>query len=128
MKRIIFIFLNFILALSTVNAQNDIDYKVKYATGSGLNMHVDSDAKNVYYGMKFPNQPNTSFNYLPEVDSVSIQAYFRKKDSVAHYRYTILADDKPIAVNKSINKAELKEVLRPDGDFIEVVLEVFDSA
>ena len=127
MKKIIFIFLSFIITLSTVNAQIGIDFKVKYAAGGRLNMSVDSVAKNVFYGLKFPNQPNTSFNYLPDVDSVNIQVYFRKKDSVAHYRYTILADDKPIAVNKSINKAELKEVLRPDDDPIGVVLEVLDS-
>jgi len=127
MKKIVFTFLSFIIALSTVNAQKGIGYNVRYATGGRLNMSVDSAAKNVYNGLKFPNQPNTSFNYLPEVDSVSIQVYFRKKDSVAHYRYTILADDKPIAVNKSINKAELKEVLRPNDDPIGVVLEVLDS-
>ena len=127
MKKIIFIFLSFIITLSTVKAQNGIGYNVRYAAGGRLNMSVDSVAKNVFYGLKFPNQPNTSFNYLPDVDSVNIQVYFRKKDSVAHYRYTILADDKPIAVNKSINKAELKEVLRPDDDPIGVVLEVLDS-
>jgi len=127
MKKIIFTFFIFIIALSIVNAQKGIGYNVSYATGGRLKMGVDSVAKNVYYGLKFPNQPNTSFNYLPDVDSVNIQVYFRKRDSVAHYRYTILADDKPIAVNKSINKAELKEVLRPDDDFIDVVLAVFDS-
>lgn len=127
MKKIIFTFLSFIIALSTINAQKGIGYNVRYAVGGRLDMGVDSAVKNVYYGLKFPNQPNTSFNYFPDVDSVNIQVYFRKRDSVAHYRYTILTDDKPIAVNKLINKAELKEVLRPDDDFIEVVLAVFDS-
>src|SRR5690606_13388290 len=107
MKKIIFAFFIFIIALSTVNAQKGM-YNVRYAAAGKLNMDVDSAAKNVYSGLKFPNQPNTSFSYLPDVDSVNIQVFFRKNDSVAHYhsvanyRYTILADDNPIAVNKSI--------------------------
>src|SRR5690606_12392234 len=70
----------------------------------------DSSAKNVYYANVFPNQPHTYFNYLPEVNNVSIKIYFRKLDSIQHFRYTILVDDKAIAVNKSINQAELKVV------------------
>lgn len=123
MKKIIFPFLSFIIALSTVNAQKGIDFSRTYPGGGRLLMSVDSAAKNVYYAPFFRNQPNTSFKYLPEVDSVNIQIYFRKKDSVENYRYTILADDKPIVVNKSIDIAALKEVVRPNDDFKGEVLD-----
>ncbi|MGO3306618.1 sensor histidine kinase [Sphingobacterium sp. JB170] len=114
MKKIIFTLLSFIIVLSTVSAQKGINFNHTYPGGGRLLMTVDSSAKNVYYDIYFPNQPNTSFSYLPEVDSVSIQIYFRKKDSVEHYRYTILADNKPIVVNKAINKAGLKDFDRGD--------------
>jgi len=123
MKKIIFAFLSFIITLSTVNAQKGINFPHGYAAGEKLLMSVDSAAKNVYYAIKFPNQPNTSFNYLPEVDHVSIQIYFRKKDSVKHYRYTILADDEPIVVNKPINKEQLKDVIRKDHEWKDEVLD-----
>lgn len=125
MKKIIFAFLSFIVALPSVNAQKGINFFHTYAAGGKLLMCVDSSAKNVYYNNNFPNQPNTSFNYLPEVNNVSIQIYFRKKDSVQHYRYTILADNKPIALNKPINEEQLKEVDRPDEIFRSTTLGIF---
>lgn len=125
MKKLIFTFLSFIITLSAVNAQKGINFSHTYAAGGKLLMCVDSSAKNVYYSNIFPNQPNTSFNYLPEVNNVSIQIYFRKKDSVQHYRYTILADNKPIVVNKPINKEELKDVDRPDEVFSSTTLGIF---
>lgn len=88
-------------------------------------MCVDSSAKNVFYNHIFPNQPRTSFSYLPEVNNVSIQVYFRKTDSVQHYRYTILLDDKPLVVNKSIDQAQLKDVDRPDEVFRSTTLGIF---
>ncbi|SFG31823.1 hypothetical protein SAMN05421739_102140 [Pontibacter chinhatensis] len=88
-------------------------------------MCVDSSAKNVFYNEIFPNQPRTSFNYLPEVNNVSIQIYFRKTDSVQHYRYTILEDDKPLVVNQSIDQAQLKDVDRPDEVFRSTTLGIF---
>lgn len=125
MKKIIFTFLSFIVALPTVNAQKGINFSHTYPAGGKLLMTVDSSAKNVYYDNKFPNQPYTSFSYLPEVNNVSIQIYFRKKDSVQHYRYTILADNKPIVVNKPINKEQLKDVDRPDEVFRSTTLGIF---
>lgn len=122
MKKIIFTFLSFIITLSTVNAQKGIDFSRKYPGGGRLLMYVDSAAKNVYYWNIFPNQPNTSFNYLPDVDNVSIQINFRKDINVPNFRYTILVDDKPIAVNKSIDIAQLKDT-NAGGDE-----EVFRSA
>lgn len=116
MKKIIFIFLNFIIALSTVNAQKGINFSHAYAAGGKLLMCVDSSAKNVFYANMFPNQPRTSFSYLPEVNNVSIQIYFRKNISIQHYRYTILIDNKPIVVNQPINKAQLKDVDRGDEE------------
>ncbi len=88
-------------------------------------MSVDSLAKNVYYNNVFPNQPRTSFNYLPEVNNVSIQIYFRETDSVQHYRYTILEDDKPLVVNQSIDQEQLKDVDRPDEVFRSATLGIF---
>src|SRR5690606_10519736 len=115
MKKIVFTFLSFIVTLSTVNAQKDIDFnKKRYPGGGRLLMTVDNSAKNVYYAFDLTNLPNTSVSYLPEVDSVGFQIYFRKKDSVENYRYTILADNKPIVVDKSINKGELKDIDRGD--------------
>lgn len=125
MKKIIYTFLIFIIALSTVNAQKGINFSHTYSAGRKLLMCVDSSAKNVYYDNKFPNQPHTSFSYLPDVNNVSIQVYFRKTDSVQHYRYTILVDNKPIAVNKSINKALLTDIERPDEVFSFTRLGVF---
>ncbi|TCC98548.1 sensor histidine kinase [Pedobacter hiemivivus] len=116
MKKIIFIFLSFFIALSTVNAQKGINFSRTYPGGGKLLMCVDSSAKNVFYANMFPNQPRTSFSYLPEVNNVSIQIYFRKDINIQHYRYTILADNKPIVVNKSINIAQLKDVDRGDEE------------
>lgn len=109
MKKIIFIFLNFIIVLPTVNAQKGINFSRKYAAGGKLLMYVDSSAKNVFYANVFPNQPLTSFNYLPEVNNVSIQINFRKNINIQDYRYTILVDNKPVAVNKSIDMVQLKD-------------------
>ncbi len=125
MKKIIFIFLSLIITLNNANAQKGINFSHSYAAGGKLLMSVDSLAKNVFYANMFPNQPNTSFNYLPEVNNVSIQIYFRKTIIIQHYRYTILVDDKPIIVNKSINIAELKDVDRPEEVFSSTTLGVF---
>lgn len=110
MKKISYTLFSFLLTMATVNAQKGIDYNLSYPAGGRLLMRVDSAARNVYYGLKFPNQRNTSVGYLPEVHNVSIQIYLKPQDNVANYRYSILVDNKPIVVNKSINKAELKTV------------------
>lgn len=125
MKKIAFLFLGFIIALSTVKAQKGINFSYTYGAGGKLLMCVDSSAKNVRYSNLFPNQPHTFFNYLPEVDSVSIQVYFRKMERIQHYRYTILVDNKPLVVNKSINKAQLKDVDMPDEVFSSTTLGIF---
>lgn len=109
MKKTIFTFLSFIISLSTISAQKGIDYNRKYAAGGKLLMSVDSAAKNVYYANVFPNQPQTSFNYLPEVNNLSIQINFRKNINVPSFRYTILEDDKPIVVNQSIDRTKLED-------------------
>ncbi len=115
MKKIFFIFLSFFIALSAVYAQKGIDFSHSYSAGGKLLMCVDSSAKNVCYANMFPNQPHTSLNYLPEVNKVSIQIYFRKEESIQQYRYTILEDNKPIVVNKSINKEQLTAIKREEG-------------
>jgi len=117
MKKIIFTFLSFIITLSSVNAQKGISHYINYAAGGRLNMHVDSGANNVYYGNKFPNQPNTSFNYLPEVNHVSVQMYFQKTENPQNFRYTILEDNKPVVVNKPISKEQLHDVIRKDDEW-----------
>jgi hypothetical protein len=109
MKRIIFTFLSFIIAFSTVNAQKGINFSHTYAAGGKLLMSVDSSAKNIFYSLKYPNQPYSSFNYLPEINNVSIQINFRKNINIQHYRYSILVDNKPILLNKSIDMAQLKD-------------------
>ncbi|MES2653236.1 MAG: histidine kinase [Bacteroidota bacterium] len=116
MKKIVFTFLILIIVLSAVNAQKGINFHRNYAAGGKLLMSVDSSAKNVFYAKGFPNQPHISFNFLPEVHNVSIQVYFRETDSVQNYRYTILEDNKPIVVNKSINKAQLKDADVGEGE------------
>ncbi|SMC47318.1 sensor histidine kinase [Pedobacter africanus] len=108
MKKIVFTFLSFIIALSSANAQKGINFFSKTATGGKMLMSVDSSAKNVFYANVFQNQPNTAFNFLPQVYNVSVAIYFRKQDKPANYRYTILEDDKPIALNKSIDLTQLK--------------------
>lgn len=125
MKKIIFILLSCIVAASTVNAQKGINFFRTYPAGAKLLMSVDSSAKNVFYNEIFPNQPRTSFNYLPEVNNVSIQIVFRKTDSVQHYRYTILEDDKPMLVNQPIDQAQLKDLDRPDEVFRSTTLGIF---
>lgn len=114
MKKIVLIFISFLTLLSAVYAQKGINYNKSYPGGGRLLMSVDSAAQNVYYGVFFRNLPNTNFSYLPGVDSVSINIYFRNTDSVQDYRYTMLADDKPILVNKPINRNELKDFDRGD--------------
>ena len=125
MKKIIFIFLSFIIAFSTVNAQNGINFFRNYPAGGKMLMSVDSSAKNVFYANVFPNQPHTSFSFLPEVNNVSIQIYFRPTDSVQHYRYTVLADNKPIVVNKSINISQLADVDRAGEMFRTATFGIF---
>ncbi|MCX2474379.1 histidine kinase [Pedobacter sp. MC2016-05] len=109
MKKIIFILFNLIIGVCTANAQEGIDFSRQYSAGRKLLICVDSSARNIYYDNKFPNQPNTSFSYLPEVNKVSIQIYFKKTDNIDQYRYTILADNKPILVNQSFDKSQLKD-------------------
>ena len=126
MKKIIFTFLSFFIALSTVHAQKGINFSRTYAAGGKLLMCVDSAAKNVYYNNIFSNQPNTSFNYLPDVNNLGVQIYFKKNISIEHYRYTILVDDKPVVVNKSINMAHLKDASVGDEEvFSSTTLGIF---
>ncbi|WP_166334486.1 sensor histidine kinase [Sphingobacterium chungjuense] len=119
MIKLIYTILSFIVALSTVYAQKGIDFNYNYAAGGRLNMQVDSAAKNVYYANIFPNQPNTYFNFLPDVNAVNIEIYFKKTETVQNYRYTILVDDKPLIVNKSIDMAQLKEGSRGDEEIFD---------
>ncbi len=123
MKKTVLIFISFLILLSVAHAQKGIDYNKTYPGGGRLLMSVDSTAKNVYYGFSFSNLPNNNFSYLPGVDSVSTSIYFRKTDDIENYRYTILVDDKPLVVNKSIDKAILKEIVRPDDDMKDEVLD-----
>ncbi|RZK09903.1 MAG: sensor histidine kinase, partial [Flavobacterium sp.] len=116
MKKIFLLFLTFSMVVPTVNAQKGINFFRSYMAGGKMLMNVDSSAKNVFYAQVFPNQPHTSFNFLPEVYNVNIQIYFRKTDSPQNYRYTILEDSKPKFVNKAINVAQLKEVDRGDEE------------
>lgn len=109
MKKIIFIFLSLIVAVSTVNAQKGINFNHIYAAGGKLLMCVDSSAKNVFYAIGFPNQPRTTLSYLPEVNNLSISINFRKNINIRHYRYTILIDSKPIVLNKPIDMTQLKD-------------------
>lgn len=109
MKKIIFVLFNLIIGVCTANAQEGIDFSRQYSAGRKLLICVDSSARNIYYDNKFPNQSNTSFSYLPGVNKVSIQIYFKKTDNIDQYRYTILADNKPIVVNKSFDKSQLKD-------------------
>lgn len=109
MKKIIFIFLSLIVAVSTVNAQKGINFNRNYAAGGKLLMCVDSSAKNVFYAIGFPNQPRTTLSYLPEVNNLNISINFRKNINIQHYRYTILIDSKPIVLNKRIDMAQLKD-------------------
>lgn len=114
MKRSLLTILSLLTMLIAVNAQRGINYNHSYAGGGRLLMRVDSGAKNVYYALMFPNQPKTALNYLPEVDSINVQIYFKLDEPVESYRYSVLVDNKPILVNKSIEKGELKTVNRPD--------------
>jgi len=109
MKKTFFTFLSFIISLSTVSAQKGIDFKKLYRAGGKLLMCVDSGAKNVMYANVFPNQPHTSFSYLPDVNNLSIQINFRKNINISSFRYTILEDDKPIVVNQSIDREKLED-------------------
>lgn len=128
MKRLIFTILSFIITVSTVYAQKGINKYVSYGAGGRLIMHVDSGAHHVYSGIIFPNQPNTSFNYLPEVNQVSVQMYFQKMDKPENFRYTILVDDKPMALNKPINRKDLKEVIRKDMNWNDELLDSTELA
>lgn len=116
MKKILFTFLSFIIALSTGYAQKGIDFSGSYAAGGKMLMRVDSSAKNVFYANVFQNQPHTAFSFLPEVYNLYIQIYFRKSERPENYRYTILEDNKPIVVNKLIDLAQLKEVHAGDEE------------
>ena len=123
MKRLLFTIFSFIITVSTVYAQKGINEYVSYGAGGRLTMHVDSGAQHVYSGIIFPNQPNTSFYYLPKVNQVSVQMYFQKIDKPENFRYTVLVDDKPIALNKPINNEDLKEVIRKDMNWNDELLD-----
>jgi hypothetical protein len=112
------IFLFFFVAIFTANAQKGINFSKHYGAGGKMLMNLDSSAKNVFYDNVFPNQPRTSFNFLPEISQVNIQIYFRKTDSVQNYRYTIIENSKSVVVNKSINEAQLQEVNRGDEEIL----------
>lgn len=116
MKKISLIFLSFFITHATVHAQKGINFSRNYAAGGKLLMCVDSSAKNVFYANVFPNQPRTSFSYLPEANKLSLQIYFRKNINIQYYRYTILVDNNPIVVNKPIDMAQLKDVDRGDEE------------
>ena len=116
MKKIIITLLSLICMVCTTHAQHRIDFSRTYGAGGRLLMCVDSSAQRVHSANTFPNQANVSFNYLPEVNDVSIQIHFRPQENVEDYRYTILVDDKPIAVNRSIDVAQLKERDRGDEE------------
>lgn len=118
MKKILFTILSIILALSTANAQKGINFSRIYATGGKMLMSIDSSARNVFYARKFPNQPHTAFNFLPEVHNLSVAIYFRKKDNPERYRYTILEDEKPVVVNKPIDVSKLKDVDRGEDEIL----------
>ncbi|MFD2744041.1 MULTISPECIES: sensor histidine kinase [Sphingobacterium] len=122
MIKIIYAILALIITLSTVNAQRGIDYNHNYAAGGRISMFVDSAAKNVFYANKFPNQPNVSFNYLPDIEHVCVKIYFKKSERVENYRYTILADDKPIVVNEMIDLTQLQEGDRGDEEIFDVIM------
>ncbi|MGE6218427.1 sensor histidine kinase [Nubsella zeaxanthinifaciens] len=102
MKKILLTFLGFILCYGAAYAQNGINFSKAYAAGGKLMMYLDSAAKNVSYANVFPNQPRTSFNSLLDVNAASIHIYFRDQSEAQNYRYTILQDDKPILLNKSL--------------------------
>lgn len=126
MQKILVTILVFFLALSTSSAQKGIDFSHNYAAGGRLLMCVDSAAQNVYYANIFPNQPNTSFNFLPDVHEVSIQIYFKQQEAPEDFRYTILVDDTPIAINASIDTAQLEDVHKGDPEiFRSTTLGVF---
>ncbi|WP_113651197.1 sensor histidine kinase [Pedobacter namyangjuensis] len=108
MKKIIFTLLCLTLVLSTVSAQKGIDFRRPYPGGGMMHMFVDSAAKNIFYSYIYPNQPFTSFNFLPEVHNISVKFYFTKTDSVQNYRYTILENDRPIVINSSINEVQIE--------------------
>ncbi|WP_316830621.1 sensor histidine kinase [Pedobacter aquatilis] len=122
MKKVTLILLSFFLILFTASAQNGIDFHKSYPGGGKLLYFVDSLATDIYYWNIYPNQPNTSFNYLPEVNNLNIQINFRKANAIQDYRYTILVDEKPFVVNKPINKAQLIDT-HAGGDE-----EIFSSA
>jgi two-component system LytT family sensor kinase len=125
MKKIIVTFLIFMIALTKGYAQKSINFYHRYAAGGKLLMCVDSAAKNVNYNNVFPNQPNTSFNYLLDVNNASIQIYFGKEDNIQHYRYTLLIDDKPMVVNKSFSPAQFSNLDMPDEELRTTSLGVF---
>ncbi|MGH2623719.1 MAG: sensor histidine kinase, partial [Sphingobacterium sp.] len=109
MKQILILLFSLLLAVTTINAQKGIDFSHRIGAGEHVIMSVDSSAKNVHYSNKFLNQPNYSFNFLPEVQQVNIQSYFKKTDSIQNFRYTVLVDNKPIAVNQSYDLSQLKD-------------------
>ena len=115
MKKIIITLLCLTTVLSTVKAQKGINFHRLFAAGNKMQMYLDSGAKNISYAQGVPNQPLTSFNYLPGVNNVSVRINFRKDINVKDYRYTILVDNKPTVLNKSINIAQLEDT-HADGD------------
>ena len=114
MKKIFITIFSLIFTLSTAYAQKGVDFSKVYSGGRKLGFCIDSSAKSVYYDNKFPNQPNTSFNYLPAVTNISLEAYFERTEDVRQYRYTIIEDNKPIVVNKSIDKKKVIDIETPD--------------
>ncbi|WP_231460188.1 hypothetical protein [Pedobacter sp. Leaf132] len=115
MKKITLIFLSFILSLSNVYSQNGHKSPFRnFSAGRKLLMRIDTSVRNVHYDNKFPNQPNVSFNYLPDVNIFNIDIYFSETDRIENYRYSILEDEKPILVNQSFNRAQLKDVKMPE--------------
>lgn len=127
MKKIIFTILYLTFTLSIVYSQKGIDFKHSYPAGRSLHMFVDSAAKNIYYDLQFPNQPNIAFNYLPDVNNISLQFNFKKTTNIEAYRYTILVDDMPIEVNKTFETAKIFNTERPKDNPLSNELEQVNS-
>lgn len=85
---------------SPLSAQT-INYKDVFIGGYYVDFYVDAPQKEVYYGNTFPNQPNTTFNYIPGSKKIALVSYFLKTDTLSLYRFTVIVDDIPLKINQS---------------------------
>jgi sensor histidine kinase YesM len=127
-KTIILISIHLLILRPTISVlAQTIDFRNNYTGGDWVSFYVDAPNRDVYNGNKFPNQPHTTFNYIPTAKKIALVSYLLKTDTLSLYRYSIIVNNEPKKVNQSFVGRPIKEKML-DEKFNNVDLGVYDIA